>query len=199
MGDENVYIVDDEEEIRESLSILLEVAGFAVQSFPSAEQFLADHNIKRGCVIVDVRMPDMTGLELQEELIRRHMALPVIVMTGHGDVPIAVQAMKAGATDFLEKPFEHELILASVRRALEAGTRAINGEVEKKDARDKLAALTAREREVLDKLVLGCSNKVAAYELGISPRTVEVHRARIMEKLDASGLSDIVRIALAAR
>jgi two-component system response regulator FixJ len=143
-------------------------------------------------------MPDMSGLELQEEVTRRHIDLPVIIITGHGDVPLAVQAMKAGAIDFLEKPFSEDMILASVRRALEIGLRARGRAAETRAAKDLLSALTPRERGVLDKLVQGRSNKVVAYELGISPRTVEIHRAHIMSKMEASSLSDLVRVVLAA-
>jgi two-component system response regulator FixJ len=135
---------------------------------------------------------------LQEEVTRRHIDLPVIIMTGHGDVPLAVQAMKAGAIDFLEKPFSEDMILASVRRALDLGSRARGRAAETKAAKDLLSALTPRERGVLDKLVQGRSNKVVAYELGISPRTVEIHRAHIMNKMEASSLSDLVRLVLAA-
>ena len=140
----------------------------------------------------------MSGLELQEEVVRRHIDLPVIIITGHGDVPLAVQAMKAGAVDFLEKPFNDDLMLASIRRALEIGSRARSRAAESKAAQDLLSALTPRERGVLDKLVQGRSNKLVAHELGISPRTVEIHRAHIMSKMEASSLSDLVRLVLAA-
>jgi two-component system response regulator FixJ len=140
----------------------------------------------------------MSGLELQEEVARRHLDLPVIIMTGHGDVPLAVRAMKAGAVDFLEKPFDDEKMLASVRRALDIGSKARSRNAEAKAAKTLLESLTPRERGVLDKLVQGRSNKVVAYELGISPRTVEIHRAHIMGKMDASSLSDLVRVVLAA-
>ncbi|HEY2011439.1 MAG TPA: response regulator FixJ [Rhizomicrobium sp.] len=198
MSDEHVFIVDDDADIRDSLQLLLEVAGFKVRNFTSAKQFLADASSKHGCLIADIRMPDMSGLELQEEVARRHLDLPVIIMTGHGDVPLAVRAMKAGAVDFLEKPFDEEKMLASVRRALEIGSRARSRVAEATAAKNLLASLTPRERGVLDKLVQGRSNKVVAYELGISPRTVEIHRAHIMGKMEASSLSDLVRVVLAA-
>jgi len=143
-------------------------------------------------------MPEMDGLELQEELARRGIIIPVIIMTGHGDVPLAVRAMKAGALDFLEKPFEEEAMLGSVRRALDLGRQKHDQMAEARAAQDLLALLTPRERHVLDQLVAGRSNKVAAYELGISPRTIEIHRARIMDKMNARSLSDLVRTALAA-
>jgi two-component system response regulator FixJ len=198
MSDEHVFVVDDDADIRDSMRLLLEVAGFKVRNFISAKQFLADDSPKHGCMIADIRMPDMSGLELQEEVTRRHIDLPVIIMTGHGDVPLAVRAMKAGAIDFLEKPFDDEKMLASVRRALEIGSKARSRKAEAMAAKNLLASLTPRERGVLDKLVQGRSNKVVAYELGISPRTVEIHRAHIMGKMDASSLSDLVRVVLAA-
>ena len=198
MTDDYVFVVDDDADIRDSMRMLLEVAGFKVRSFTSAKHFLADDNPKSGCLIADIRMPDMSGLELQEEVTRRHIDLPVIIITGHGDVPLAVQAMKSGAIDFLEKPFSEDMILASVQRAMEVGSRARGRAAETKAAKDLLSALTPRERGVLDKLVQGRSNKVVAYELGISPRTVEIHRAHIMNKMEASSLSDLVRLVLAA-
>ena len=198
MSDEHVFVVDDDADIRDSMRLLLEVAGFKVRNFISAKQFLSDDGPKHGCLIADIRMPDMSGLELQEEVTRRHIDLPVIIMTGHGDVPLAVRAMKAGAIDFLEKPFDDEKMLASVRRALDIGSKARSRKAEATAAKNLLASLTPRERGVLDKLVQGRSNKVVAYELGISPRTVEIHRAHIMGKMEASSLSDLVRVVLAA-
>ena len=198
MNDDYVFVVDDDEDIRDSMRLLLEVAGFKVRSFTSAKHFLVDDQPKQGCLIADIRMPDMSGLELQEEVTRRQIDLPVIIITGHGDVPLAVQAMKAGAIDFLEKPFADDLMLSSVRRAMEIGSRARERAAETQAAKDLLSALTPRERGVLDKLVQGHSNKVVAYELGISPRTVEIHRAHIMSKMDASSLSDLVRLVMTA-
>jgi len=198
MNDENVFVVDDDADIRDSMQLLLEVAGFRVRNYTSARQFLDDDSPKQGCLVADIRMPDMSGLELQEEVAKRHLDLPVIIMTGHGDVPLAVRAMKAGAIDFLEKPFDDERMLSSVRRALEIGSRARSRNAEAIVAKNLLASLTPRERGVLDKLVQGRSNKVVAYELGISPRTVEIHRAHIMGKMEASSLSDLVRVVLAA-
>ncbi len=193
-----IFVVDDDRDVRESTRALLESVGFAVRIYASATAFLADRPPPGGCLIADIRMPEMDGLELQEELIRRGIDLPVIIMTGHGDVPLAVRAMKAGALDFIEKPFNDEFMLASVRRALEIGLRVRNKHAEAKAAQDLLDLLTPRERNVLEQLVAGRSNKVAAYELGISPRTIEIHRARIMDKMNARSLSDLVRIALAA-
>jgi len=198
MSDEYVFVVDDDAGIRDSMRLLLEVAGFKVRCFSSARHFLADDRPKLGCLIADVRMPDMSGLELQVEVTRRHIDLPVIIITGHGDVPLAVQAMKAGAIDFLEKPFDEDVMLNSVRRAIEIGSQARNRAAESKLAKDLLCSLTPRERSVLDRLVQGRPNKIVAHELGISPRTVEIHRAHIMTKMEASSLSDLVRLVLAA-
>jgi two-component system response regulator FixJ len=196
--DRKIYVVDDDADVRDSMRMLLESAGFAVQGYVSATQFLADQIMKGGCLIADIRMPGMSGLELQEEIVKRGIEIPVVIMTGHGDVPLAVRAMKAGAIDFIEKPFDDELMLGSVQRALKVGQQSRGKSADSRAARDKLALLTPREREVLDCLVKGQSNKVAAYELGISPRTVEIHRARIIDKMKARSLSDLVRVALAA-
>ena len=198
MSEEYVFVVDDDADIRDSMRMLLEVAGYRVRCFTSAKHFLADEHPKHGCLIADVRMPDMSGLELQVEVTRRHIDLAVIIMTGHGDVPLAVQAMKAGAIDFLEKPFDDDMMMASVRRAMEIGSQARSRTAESNAAKDLLSSLTPRERSVLDKLVQGRSNKIVAYELGISPRTVEIHRAHIMTKMEASSLSDLVRLVMAA-
>ena len=198
MNDEYVFVVDDDADIRDSMRLLLEVSGFKVRNYTSARQFLDEDSPKNGCLVADIRMPDMSGLELQEEVARRRLDLPVIIMTGHGDVPLAVRAMKAGAVDFLEKPFDGEKMLSSVRRALEISSRVRSRNAEHVAAKNLLASLTPRERGVLDKLVQGRSNKVVAYELGISPRTVEIHRAHIMGKMEASSLSDLVRLVLAA-
>jgi two-component system response regulator FixJ len=196
--DRTIFIVDDDAAIRDSLRMMLEVAGYTVRDFASAQSFLSDADMQGGCLIVDIRMPGMGGLELQEELVRRKANIPVIVITGHGDVPLAVRAMRAGAADFVEKPFDEQRMLQSIADALEAGQRAQSRAAEAKAARDLLDLLTPREREILDQLVKGHANKVVAHQLGISPRTVEIHRASIMEKLHARNLSNVVRTALAA-
>jgi two-component system response regulator FixJ len=196
--EQHVFIVDDDAVIRDSLKLLLESAGLHSHLYGSAKEFLADGMPKSGCVVADVRMPDMSGLELQEEIFKRDAHLPVIIITAHADVPLAVRAMKAGAIDFIEKPFDDGQLIGSIRHAFEVGTRTRNRSVEAKRAKDRLSLLTSRERSVLDILVKGRSNKVAAYELGISPRTVEIHRSHIMDKLHASSLSDLVRIVLMA-
>lgn len=195
-ADGTVHVVDDDEAMRDSLTVLLSAAGFTVASYPSANAFLTAPTEGPGCVLIDVRMPGMGGLELQEELARRGRRIPVILMTGHADVPIAVKAMKAGAVDFVEKPFEQAAMLGAIRRAFSLGLEAARAEAEGNQIGSRLAHLTPREREVLDALVAGKPNKIIAYELSISPRTVEIHRARVMEKMEARTLSDLVRMAL---
>jgi two-component system response regulator FixJ len=197
MSRELVSIVDDEADIRDSLRLLLEAAGFKARTFSSAEAFLAEPSVQ-GCLIADVRMPGMSGLELLEETTRRRLHLPVIIITGHADIPLAVRAMKAGAVDFLEKPFSGTRLTESVRRALEMGPRTPPQKEEAQAARKLLTHLSSRERTVLERLVQGHPNKNVAHELGISARTVEIHRAHIMLKMDASSLADLVRAVLTA-
>ena len=215
-ADLTVFIVDDDDAIRDSLQILLECAGFQAESFSTPLAFLdSDAPSRPGCLLVDVRMPQMSGLEVQERLARDGRAIPVVVMTGHGDVPLAVRAMKAGAVDFVEKPFEEESLLAAVRsalaRAAESRTPAAAPPAAAPEQPDpppassappevlaRLSALTPREHDVLRWLVAGKSNKVIAFELSISPRTVEIHRARVMEKMQADSLPTLVRMAIAA-
>jgi len=193
-----VFIVDDDEAVRDSLQILLETEGYRTEVYESAIAFLAEYDAARpGCLVADVRMPDMTGLELQEALIDRRAALPVIIMTGHGDVPMAVRALKAGAVDFIEKPFTDDLLLDSLARAL-AKVDAAETERMLAAVAARIETLTPREREVLERLVLGHANKTIASDLAISPQTVEVHRARLMEKLEVQSLSALIRMAMAA-
>jgi two-component system response regulator FixJ len=199
MAEAPILIVDDDPAVRDSLRVLLESSGFAVREHDSAKSVLSDPALGSAlCLIADIRMPEMDGLQLQEELNRRNSGLPVIVVTGHGDVPLAVRAMKAGASDFLEKPFDEELLLGAVRRAKAASDQArVQNETADTAAR-LIAQLTPRELDVLKHLVAGRSNKVIAYELSISPRTVEIHRAHLMDKMEARSLSDLIRMALAA-
>lgn len=194
MHDMPVYVIDDATDVRESLSTLLDAAGFRVRTFASALEFLS---VVRpgwtGCVIADVRMPAMNGIELIKELLLRGIRLPVIVITAHSDVPIAVAALKAGAVDFIEKPFRDELLLASLRAALDG--LAAQGTGSRKTAISaRLDTLSEREREVALLLASGLANKVVATRLGISVRTVEVHRANIMEKTGSKSLPDLVRL-----
>jgi two-component system response regulator FixJ len=199
MSEAPILIVDDDPDVRDSLRALLESAGFTVREFEAAKNILADPAISQGaCLIADIRMPDMDGLQLQEELARRQIRLPVIIVTGHGDVPLAVRAMKAGAVDFMEKPCDGELMLDSVRRALALSKETRSHAQLADTAERQVALLTPRERDVLEHLVAGHSNKVIAYELGISPRTVEIHRAHLMEKMQARSLSNLIQMALAA-
>jgi two-component system response regulator FixJ len=194
-----VFVVDDDADVRDSLCALLEAAGFHAEPYESAIKFLASGRATHGgCLIADIRMPDMDGLELQQELVNRRVALPVIIVTGHGDVPLAVRAMKAGAIDFLEKPFDDELLLASVRRALAEGQRTGKDMALVDIAKERVAALTPREHQVLEHLVAGRPNKAIANELDISPRTIEIHRANLMDKMQARSLSELVRMAIAA-
>ena len=192
-----VHVIDDDADVRQSLAFLLSSAGLAVQVHESAIAFLdALPGIAGGCVVTDIRMPRMDGLELQRRLRELNTGLPVIVMTGHGDVPLAVEAMKAGAIDFIEKPFDDEVLLSAIRSALARRARDSERDARAVAARNRLKKLSDREREVLERLVAGKANKVIAHELGISPRTVEVYRANVMTKMEADSLSDLVRMAL---
>lgn len=193
-----VCIVDDDEASRTSLRMLLEAADFFVRDYASGNDFLSDDVFGAACLVADLRMPDMDGLTLQREVTRRRNDLPIVMISGYGEVDLAVRAMKAGAVDFIEKPLDGEALLASVRRAIAIGERTRRQVAETKAARRLLALLTPRENHVLNELVGGLSNKSAAQKLGISPRTVEVYRAQIMGKLKAHSLSDLVRTALAA-
>jgi two-component system, LuxR family, response regulator FixJ len=194
-----VHIVDDDASVRDSLTVLLESAGFTVRAYDSAVAFLQSASDRTaGCVLTDVQMPELNGLELQRRMSEQGIRLPVIVMTGHGDVPIAVEAMKAGAAEFLEKPFGDEQLLTAVTSAIAVDERARDEAAIVAETMRRLATLTPREHEVLDRLVTGQPNKTIAYDLGSSPRTVEVHRARVMEKMGARSLPELVRMTIAA-
>jgi len=194
-----VHVIDDDDAMRDSLSFLLKSAKVPVATYESAALFLDQlAKVEGGCVVTDVRMPGMNGIDLLKRLRELNSKIPVIVITGHADVPLAVEAMKCGASDFIEKPFDDELLLTSVRSALsheEAGTKdqALRAVVA-----TRLDSLTARERQVLDGLVEGKPNKIIAYDLGISPRTVEIYRANVMTKMEAASLSELVRMAITA-
>ncbi len=196
---ETVHIVDDDPGVRDSLQVLLEAAGFMVRAYDSAAAFLAAAPGPGGCVMTDVCMPGLDGLELQRRMKERRIPLPVIVMTGRGDIPIAVRAMKAGAVDFLEKPFSDEDLLGAVHRALEQSKQLQEHAAAAASAAARLATLTPREQEVLDLLASGLATKAIANELGASPRTIEVHRARVFEKLQVHSLPELVRMVLVAR
>jgi two-component system response regulator FixJ len=194
-----VHVIDDEETVRRSIAFLLRTAGFMVELWESGATFLREaKQAEPGCVLLDIRMPDMDGLDVQDQMARQGIAMPVIVLTGHGDIGQAVRAMRAGAIDFLEKPFDRDELLQALQSAFRqlkdtAARRALAG-----DAQSRIAALTSREREVLAGLACGYPNKTIAYDLGISPRTVEVHRANLMTKLRVGNFADALRIAFAA-
>jgi two-component system response regulator FixJ len=196
-ADPLVHVIDDDDAVRESLGFLLQSLQIRVQSYDSAKSFLATvPKLNGGCIITDVRMPEMTGLDLLRRLRELEVAMPVIVITGHGDLQLAVEAMKIGAVDFLEKPFSDEVLVASVRSALERWQQQAGGQAERNEVLDRLAVLSGRERQVLEGLVAGNPNKVIARQLDISPRTVEIYRAHVMVKMQAASLSDLVRMAL---
>ena len=194
-----VHVVDDDLAVRQSLSFLLASDGLPVRLHESASAFLESvKEAPAGCIVTDVRMPGIDGIELLRRLRERGFALPVIVMTGHADVPLAVEAMKEGAVDFVEKPFDDDLFLAAVRAALSRQAQSVEQDSQTSEIRARIDALSEREAQVLDGLVAGKANKVIAYDLGISPRTVEIYRANVMSKMQAGSLSDLVRMALMA-
>lgn len=192
-----VHVIDDDAGVRDSLAFLLATAGLAVRTHESAVAFLkALPEAEDGCVVTDVRMPEIDGIELQSRLRAQGSTLPVVVMTGHGDIALAVAAMKAGAMDFIEKPFDDEALLAAVRVALTRRLNEREREAHAEEVRSRLRSLSERERQVLDGLVAGKPNKIIAYDLGISARTVEIYRANVMSKMGADSLSALVRMAL---
>lgn len=199
MSEPIVHLIDDDEAIRTSLAFVLEMHDLPAATYASAPEFLAvADSIENGCVVTDVRMPGMSGLDLVRRLKERGVTLPVIVITGHGDVPLAVEAMRAGVIDFIEKPFEDEVLLRSIKMALDSRAENDAHALERKRFEEMLATLSGREKDVLRGVIAGKMNKVIAHELGISPRTVEVYRANVMSKTHANGLSELVRIALLA-
>ena len=195
-----VHLVDDDEAIRRSVGFMLKTSSYQVRAYESGVKLLKSAtSLEPGCILLDIRMPGMDGLEVQLALKEKGVSLPVIIMTGHGDVNLAVQAMKAGALDFIEKPFEKTVLLSALEHGI-GRLRRSAADVERRDeAAVRLQALTPREREVLDGLANGLPNKTIAYDLGISPRTVEIHRANVMNKLEVKSLSEALRIAFAAQ
>ena len=192
-----VHIIDDDQALRESLAFLLRAAQLEVRSFDSAKTFLdALPDASVGCVITDIRMPDMSGIDLLRRLKELKVGIPVIVITGHGDVPLAVEAMKIGAADFFEKPFNDDQLVASVRAALQQQQDQTKRGAERAEIEHRISTLSAREKDVLTGLIEGRANKQIAFDLGISPRTVEIYRANLMNKMQADSLSDLVRMAL---
>nr|WP_294516726.1 response regulator FixJ [uncultured Rhodopila sp.] len=195
-----VHLIDDDDGVRRAVAFLLTTSGYAVRVYESAAAFLeALPTVQPGCIVTDVRMPEMDGLELQRQLKQRGIGLPVIVVTGHGDVPLAVEAMKAGAIDFIEKPFNDEKLLSAIRIAIDRHSRDASREDEIAAIRAKIDGLSPREREVLEGLVAGLPNKTIAYDLKISARTVEVHRANLMARMGAGSLAELVRMAFVIR
>lgn len=199
-SDPVIHVVDDDAAVRDSLSFLLASDGLACQTYDSAAALLErGAALEPGCVVTDIRMPGMTGLELVGELKRRGLRHPIIVLTGHGDVALAVEAMKAGVVDFLEKPFQDEALLRAIRSALAASIDEAARAAEQGEIARRIAQLTSRELEVFEAIVAGASNKAVALKLAISPRTVEIYRANVMSKMQAGSLSDLVRMALTRR
>jgi two-component system, LuxR family, response regulator FixJ len=194
-----VYVIDDDEAMRDSLSFLLESAGFDVTLFESAVKFLdAMPELAFGCVVSDVRMPGLDGIELLKRMKTRPASFPIIIMTGHGDIPLAVEAMKLGAIDFLEKPFEDDRLITMIEMAIRQAEPAAKNEALTQDIVARVATLSPRERQVMDGLIAGLSNKLIARDYDISPRTIEVYRANVMTKMQANSLSELVRLAMRA-
>lgn len=194
-----IHVIDDDDAVRQSLAFLLATSAYEVKQHESAAAFLrAGIPTRAGCIITDVRMPGLSGIELLQKLDEAGSRIPVIVMTGHADVPLAVEAMKLGAADFLEKPFDEEAMLRAIRACLSRAEETQRVDALREDVEDRICALSHRERQVLEYLVAGHANKTIAYDLGISPRTVEVYRANVMTKMKVSSLSELVRMALLA-
>ncbi|MEH6662572.1 MAG: response regulator [Parasphingorhabdus sp.] len=194
-----VYIVDDDDSVRRSAAFMLRHAGFKVEPVESGVDFLKlAKGAERGCVLLDVRMPEMDGLQVQQQMIKDGIDMPVVILTGHGDIEIAVQAMRAGAVNFLEKPYEKEALIAAMEEAFVRLEDSNLKEMAASEAKVRLACLTGREQDVLDGLLAGLPNKTIAYDLGISPRTVEIYRANMMEKLRVRSLAEALRIGFAA-
>ena len=195
-----VHLVDDDDSVRRSVGFMLKTSGYKVLSYASGQELLAaSKELGDGCILMDIRMPGMDGLEVQEALRERGVALPVVIMTGHGDIALAVRAMKAGAIDFIEKPFDKPVLMAALEQSFASLSTAADSRGRAKDALVRLQVLTARERQVLDGLADGLPNKTIAFDLGISPRTVEIHRSNLMTKLRVRSLSEALRIAFAAQ
>ena len=194
-----VYVIDDDEAMRDSLNFLLDSADFHVTLFESALNFLAAlPRLDFGCVVSDVRMPGLDGIELLKRMKAGHSTFPIVIMTGHGDIPLAVEAMKLGAVDFLEKPFEDDRLIGMIELAIRQGEPAAKSEAINLDIAARIATLSPRERQVMDGLIAGLSNKLIARDYDISPRTIEVYRANVMTKMQANSLSELVRLAMRA-
>jgi two-component system, LuxR family, response regulator FixJ len=197
--DSIVYIVDDDQAIRHAMGLLLRSVGLQHQVFTSADEFLELHNgNNNGCLVLDIRMPGLSGLELQQKLIEMGNSLPIIFISGHGDIPMAVEAMQKGAFDFIQKPFRDQELLDRISEALNTARKQESEREQKLDVQERIDTLTRREHEVLDLVVTGKPNKIIAHELGVSQRTIEIHRARVMEKMRAKSLAELVRMHMAA-
>ncbi len=197
--DKTVFVVDDDQAMRNSLKWLIESIGMNVETYDSADAFIEGYYPGRsGCLLLDVRMPGMSGLDLQEHFLRENIRIPIIIITGHGDVPMAVRAMKSGAVDFIEKPFNDEILLDSIRNALTLDQELRNEQAQRAEIAARLAHLTPRELEVMGMVTSGQSNKEIATRLGVSAKTVEAHRARVMDKMQADSLADLVKMAMLA-
>lgn len=195
-----VHVVDDDDSVRRSVGFMLKTSGHLVHSYKSGPELLKEaKSLEPGCVLLDIRMPEMDGMEVHQALKERGVSLPVIIMTGHGDIPLSVKAMKAGAIDFIEKPFEKAVLLDALELGFATLKRSGDSRERAKDAAVRLQVLTPRERDVLDGLAEGLPNKTIAYDLGISPRTVEIHRANLMSKLEVRSLSEALRLAFAVQ
>ena len=197
-NDAIVFIVDDDEAVRQSTAWLIESIGLKVTTFTCADEFLENYNNESGCIVMDVRMPGMSGLEAQEEMKNRGISLPLIFITGHGDVPMAVRALKRGAFDFIEKPFNDQLLLDAVQRGLKNNSEAMESLIQNESIDKRIASLTPREHEVMMRVTEGKPNKVIAHELNVSIKTVEVHRARMMEKMEAGSVAQLVKTTIQA-
>lgn len=193
-----VHVIDDDDAVRDSIAFLLASAGIPTEVHPSATDYLATAKAVPGCIVTDIRMPGMSGIDLIRALRERGLGVPVIVITGHGDVPMAVEAMKLGAADFIEKPFDDEVLIGAIRSALDKAEGSDRTDHLRHEIRERLSALSERELQVLDGLVEGKANKIIAFDLGISPRTVEIYRANVMAKMQAGSLSELVRMSLTA-
>lgn len=195
-----VFVVDDDDAVRESLAFLIRSIGLKVENFASAQDFLRQYNAARpGCLVLDIRMPGMSGLELQDKLNQMDSMLPIIFITGHGDVPMAVKAIKAGAADFVQKPFRDQELIDRIREVLEEDASARVEKLQKAEILKRMSTLTEREREVMEQVVDGKANKVVAIDLNVSQRTVEIHRANVMDKMKARSLAQLVRLVMKAR
>lgn len=198
-GDATVFIVDDDDAVRDSLGLLMKSVGLKARAFDSAESFLDYYRPdKMGCLVLDIRMPGMSGIELQRELASQKSELPIIFITAHGDIPMAVEAVRNGALDFVQKPFDDKALVEKIEKALSEGLQKQEDHLERAEIRRRATTLTTREREVMSQVVQGKANKVIAGDLGVSQRTVEIHRARVMEKMQAGSLAQLVRMVLIA-